>query len=185
MRIVIPLAVFLIGLPFALSGYKEGPSSNMTGGFGDKSCHSCHDDNPLNPRGGSLTVAGVPSRYTTGQTYPITVTLARDGMRRGGFEIAARFASGPLKGKQAGAWRLLDERVQLVPSQKDPSLQFVQHNTLGSRAPTAGANSWTIEWTAPIPAAGPVQFNVAGNATNDDASPLGDYIYLKALRSGP
>jgi hypothetical protein len=184
-RIVIPIGVFLLSLPLALLAYKEGPFPNMTGGFGDKTCHFCHLDNPLNAPGGSLTIEGVPLSYAPGQTYPITVALTREGMRRGGFEIAARFASGRRRGTQAGSWRLLDERVQLVPSQKHPSLLFVQHNTAGSVARTPGANSWTIEWTAPTPAAGPVQFNVAGNATNDDASALGDYIYLKALRSSP
>jgi hypothetical protein len=30
-----------------------------------------------------------------------------------------------------------------------------------------------------------VQFNVAANASNNDDSALGDYIYLKMLRSSP
>jgi hypothetical protein len=45
-------------------------------------------------------------------------------------------------------------------------------------------NSWTVNWTAPSGDA-PVQFNVAANAPNDDDSPLGDYIYLKVVRSAP
>jgi len=48
-----------------------------------------------------------------------------------------------------------------------------------------GANRWTVEWTAPSLATGPVQFNVAANASNNDDSPLGDYIYVKAVRSTP
>jgi hypothetical protein len=51
--------------------------------------------------------------------------------------------------------------------------------------PATGANAWTIEWTAPSPAAAPVQFNVAANASNNDDSPLGDYIYLKSARTVP
>jgi len=64
-------------------------------------------------------------------------------------------------------------------------LTFVQHNLIGSRAAERGANTWTIEWTAPSSATGPVQFNVAANASNNDDSPLGDYIYVKAVRSTP
>jgi hypothetical protein len=30
-----------------------------------------------------------------------------------------------------------------------------------------------------------VQFNVAANASNNDDSPLGDYIYLRSARSSP
>ena len=184
MRILILLAAFFITLPLALAAYKEGPFPNVTGGFGDKTCHSCHLDNPLNAPGGTLEVGGVPPAYTPGQTYPITITLSREGMKRGGFEIAARFAAGRQKAKQAGAWNLLDQRVQRLPSQIDPSLEFVQHTLAGSRSLEPGTNAWTIEWKAPA-TGGPVQFNVAGNATNDDDSALGDFIYLKTLRSHP
>ena len=178
------MVVFLISLPLAASAFKEGPYPNVTGGFGEQSCHLCHLDNPINAPGGSLTLAGVPPFYAPGQKYNVTVTIEREGLRRGGFEIAARFATGKLKGKQAGGWRPLDAREQLIPGAVDKALTFVQHNLAGSRVPSTGTNRWTIEWTAP-PAAGPVQFNVAANASNNDDSPLGDYIYLKSARSVP
>jgi hypothetical protein len=184
MRILTPVVLLVVGVPFTLRAYKEGPFPNMTGGFGDQTCHSCHLDNPVNAPGGTLTLSGVPASYSAGRAYPLTIALARPGMRRGGFEIAARFSSGKLKGRQAGVWRPLDGRVQLIASQVDPTLQFVQHNLLGSRAPADGLNSWTVEWIAPVPA-GPVQFNVAGNATNEDDSALGDFIYVKSARSAP
>ncbi|OLE83197.1 MAG: hypothetical protein AUF76_07105 [Acidobacteria bacterium 13_1_20CM_2_65_9] len=185
LRIVIPGAVFLISLPLAALAFKEGPYPNVTGGFGEQSCHLCHLDNPVNAPGGTLALAGVPQSYVPGQTYELTVSLARGGMRRGGFEIAARFAGGKQKGRQAGSWKVPDARLQLIPGAVDKSLTFVQHNLMGSRSATPGANAWTIEWTAPSAAAGPVQFNIAANASNDDDSPLGDYIYLKMMRSAP
>lgn len=187
-RILILFPVILLSLPLAASAFKEGPYPNVTGGFGEQSCHLCHLDNPLNAPGGSLTLDGVPQTYVAGQKYPITVTIAREGLRRGGFEIAARFAAGRLKGRQAGTWRPLDAREQLIPGAVDKALTFVQHNLAGSRVPSTGANTWTIEWTAPIAnpgPPGPVQFNVAANASNNDDSPLGDYIYLKSARSVP
>ncbi len=184
-RIVIPGAVFLISLPIAAAAFKEGPYPNVTGGFGEQSCHLCHLDNKVNAPGGQIALEGVPPIFTPGQRYPITVTISRQGMRRGGFEISARFASGRQKGKQAGSWRLLDARAQLIPGAVDKALTFVQHNLTGSRATTESANTWTIEWTAPSTTAAPVQFNVAANASNNDDSPLGDYIYVKALRSTP
>ena len=142
---------------------------------------------------------GVPQAFVPGDKYGISVTISRDGLRRGGFEIAARFASGKQKGRQAGTWRLLDDRVQLIPGAVGRALTpgsaprvsqrggvvFVQHNLAGSRAAASGRNTWTIEWTAPAPATSPVQFNVAANASNNDDSPLGDYINLKAVRSMP
>jgi hypothetical protein len=184
-RIVIPLAALLIAAPIGAAGFKEGPYPNVTGGFGEQSCHLCHLDNPVNAPGGRVTLDGVPPTFRPGQAYPITVTISREDMRRGGFEIAARFATGRQRGKQAGTWRLLDARVQLIPGAVDKALTFVQHNLMGSRAATAGTNTWTVEWTAPTAAAAPVQFNVAANASNNDDSPLGDFIYLRAARSLP
>jgi len=184
-RIVAPFALLLFGLPVVASAFKEGPYPNVTGGFGERSCHLCHLDNPVNAPGGSLTLEGVPAAYAAGQTYPITVRVAREDVRRAGFEIAARFASGRLKGRQAGSWRVLDARAQLVPGAVDRALTFVQHNLAGSRTTTPGSNTWTIEWTAPSPVSAPVQFNVAANASNNDDSPLGDYIYLRSARSVP
>jgi Reeler domain-containing protein len=183
MRIVAPLVVFLIAVPLAALAFKEGPYPNVTGGFGEQSCHLCHLDNPMNAPGGTLALNGVPEHYLPGKTYEIRVSLERAGMRRGGFEIAARFASGRQKGKQAGSWKITDARLQLIPGAVDKSLTFVQHNLMGSRTSTPGSNTWTIEWTAPDRAGGPIQFNVAANASNNDDSPLGDYIYLKQQRS--
>jgi hypothetical protein len=185
MRIVIPVALLVIAVPVAGFGFKEGPYPNVTGGFGEQSCHLCHLDNPINAPGGGVTLEGVPPSYVPGQTYPVTISVARDGLRRGGFEIAARFASGKQKGRQAGAWTPRDARVQLIPGAVDKVLTFVQHNLAGSRVLETGANVWTVDWTAPSRPAGPVQFNVAANASNNDDSPLGDFVYLKAVRSTP
>jgi hypothetical protein len=185
MRILVLVAGFSIVLPLAAAAFKEGPYPNVTGGFGEHSCHSCHLDNPINAPGGRLEINGVPPAYVPGQAYRITVAIARQGLERGGFEIGARFASGTQKGKQAGAWRPLDARVQLIPGAVDKSLTFVQHNLAGSRVGAPGASQWTIEWDAPAHAGGPVQFNVAANAANDDDSPLGDFIYLAVARSVP
>jgi hypothetical protein len=157
----------------------------VTGGFGEPTCHLCHLDNPVNAPGGAVALDGIPPAFTPGQTYAITVTISRQGLRRGGFEIAARFAGGKQKGRQAGSWRLLDARAQLIPGAVDKTLTFVQHNQTGSRTATPGTNTWTIEWTAPPAEPGVVQFNVAANASNNDDSPLGDYIYVKAVRSTP
>jgi len=185
LRILIPLAIFLISLPLAALAFKEGPYPNVTGGFGEQTCHLCHLDNDLNAPGGTLEVTGVPATYAAGQTYSIGVTLSRSGMRRGGFEIAARFANGKRKGRQAGTWRVTNDRMQLIPGASDRALTFVQHNLAGSRVVSTGTNAWTIDWTAPSPASGPILFNVAANASNNDDSPLGDYIYVRALRTIP
>src|SRR5437764_7844518 len=77
-RIVIPATLILIGLPLAASAFKEGPYPNVTGGFGEQTCHLCHLDNPVNAPGGSVQLDGIPPVFTAGKTYPITVTISRD-----------------------------------------------------------------------------------------------------------
>src|SRR3954471_16912744 len=96
-RILIPVAAFVIALPLAVSAFKEGPYPNVTGGFGEQNCHLCHLDNPVNAPGGAVVLEGIPPAFQPGQTYPVTVTIRREGLRRGGFEIAARFAGGRQK----------------------------------------------------------------------------------------
>ena len=184
-RILVPVGLLIFGFSLGVSAFKEGPYPNVTGGFGEQTCHLCHLDNPINAPGGAIALDGIPAAFTPGQTYPITVTISRAGLRRGGFEIAARFAGGKQKGRQAGSWRLDDTRAQLIPGAVDKALTFVQHNQIGSRTATPGANTWTMEWTAPPAETGAVQFNVAANASNNDDSPLGDFIYVKAVRSAP
>src|SRR5262245_2409999 len=183
MKIVVPLALFLMAAPLAALAFKEGPYPNVAGGFGEQSCHLCHLDNPINDAAGSVEVSGLPAVFAAGQVYRVTITLRREDLRRGGFEIAARFASGRQRGRQAGSWRVTDGRAQLIPGAVDKALTFVQHNLAGSRTATPGVSTWTVEWTAPAAASAPVQFNVAANASNNDDSPLGDYIYLRSFRA--
>jgi hypothetical protein len=184
-RILSFFVLILLSLPLAALAFKEGPYPNVTGGFGEQSCHLCHLDNPVNAPGGKLQVAGVPRAFQSGETYQVTITLVREDMTRGGFEISARFVSGRMRGRQAGSWRVRDGRAQLIPGAVDKALTFVQHNLAGSRTAAAGTNTWTIEWTAPAELTSPVQFNVAANASNNDDSPLGDYIYLDSVRTSP
>jgi hypothetical protein len=178
-RILAPLAGFVLLCPLALLAFRGGPLPNMAGGFGDPNCRTCHLENALNAPGGRLTLKA-PPLYAPGRAHAITVTLRRAGLERGGFEIVARFASGPRKGHQAGAWIVDgDARLQTVTSTIVPSTIFVQHTTAGTTTRTPGTISWTMTWRAPNDTE-PVQFNVAANATNDDASPIGDFIYTRA-----
>ena len=84
-------------LLFANSG---GPPPGRTGGFGEPNCTQCHVGT-VNSGPGSVTIA-VPEFYTSGDTFPIRVTVSDPDQRRWGFEISARIQSGPQAGRQAG-----------------------------------------------------------------------------------
>jgi len=65
----------------------------------------------------------------------------------------------PNNSKKAGAWRLLDNRVEVQVS-KDTRLLIAQHTAIGTIAEERGALRWTIEWTAPEVATTSIRFNL-------------------------
>jgi hypothetical protein len=175
-RSLLTIIVALSTLPLVVVAYKDGPVPGRTGGFGGPTCQACHQDNPINTPGGELSLTGIPERYTPGETYPITVRLKKPELARGGFSMAARFVSGESARRQAGEWQA-DERVTFN-TDAQTNVRYAQHSSVGSRPAAPGSIEWELHWKAPIDA-GPIQFNVAANAANDDASPLGDFIYVK------
>jgi len=165
----------------SLATFRDGPLPGMTGGFGEPTCHSCHFDRRVNDPRGTLRLEGVPRTYSPGREYPITVIVRRGATSGGGFEMSARFLAAPDTGRQAGRLRSADARTQVV-SGKESDVQYIQHTDVGS-ALSRGEGRWTTLWTAPIDGSGPVAFHVAANAANDDASPLGDFIYTTTATS--
>jgi len=179
-----PAALALVGASLAaVPVFKTGPPPGHTGGFGEPTCRACHSDAGLNEPGGELTVSGAPAQYEPGQTYQLEVVLRRAGMLKGGFQLAARFAEGPAAGAQAGVLAPTDARA-IVTWDTLTQVSYIEHNLAGT-ALTGDAGHWIVRWTAPATATRAVAFNVAGNAANDDDSPLGDFIYTTALRVAP
>lgn len=147
----------------------------MSGGFGDETCHMCHNDNMLNDPAGTFRVVGLPESYRAGETYRVTIRLKRNGLLAAGFQISARGSDG----KQAGTWKTLDDATQQAASREIDGLEFVQQTLGGSTFD--GEAVWEMDWTAP--ASGDIRFYAAANASNDDASPLGDYIYTSEMEA--
>jgi len=152
--------------------YPEQPPVAHTGGFGEPTCHRCHFDQPLNAPGGALTLGGIPEAYVPGERYRVTVRLARAGVRRGGFQVSARFADG----RQAGSFEPIDDRVTVV-WEDSTAVAYAQHTLAGTRLAGADTARWFVLWTPPDSAGADVVFHAAANAANDDDSELGDRVY--------
>jgi hypothetical protein len=168
----------------ALSLYKDGPPPAHTGGFGEPTCRECHSDAGLNEAGGELSIADAPASYEAGRTYELEVVLRRAGMLRAGFQLAARFAEGDATGTPAGLLQPGDRRSRVIWDTVS-HVSYIEHNQIGT-ALRGDAGRWPVSWTAPTGnARGVVEFDVAGNAANDDDSPLGDFIYTGTLRVAP
>ena len=171
--------------PRAASGaFPQGPPLAHTGGFGEPGCHACHFEAEPNQPGGRLAVSGLPSAYRAGQTYRVTVSVEREGLAVGGFEVAARFAAGASSGQQAGNFRALDDGVR-VSAHPGTGVQYAHQTDAGARRAEGGRAFWVVEWTAPASAAGPVAFHAAANAGDGDASPFGDFVYLDSVVVAP
>lgn len=155
--------------------YPFGAPPGTTGGFGEPTCLMCHMGAELNDPAGSLTIEGLPERYTPGQAYRLIVRLRRPQMTAAGFQLSARTAVGAQAGTLA-----VPQGATAVKVETSARTQYAGHTEPGSRLATPGAAEWQVVWTAP--AAGPVTFSAAANAADDDRSPMGDYVY--ALERG-
>lgn len=167
---------------FTVSAYRDGPPEAHTGGFGEPTCQTCHFGGELNAAPGRLEIRGLPEKFTPGQAYSLRVVLSRPEMPAGGFELAARFAEGGTgAGTQAGTLVALDDRADVFAAPN--GISYAHHTRAGSDA-TGDSIVWQLRWTAPS-RAGRVVFHVAGNAADDDESPLGDHIYtLERVTAG-
>jgi hypothetical protein len=115
---------------------------------------------------------GLPPFYQRGRAYPLTIELTAPSLQVGGFQLAARFAEGAAGGRQAGQFRI---SPGLKISRADSSgVEYLQH-TAEAIGATRDTIRWQFEWLAPS-SGGSVVFHFAANASDDDASPLGDRI---------
>ncbi len=175
----------LAGTPAAPAVYADGPPPGHTGGFGEPTCHACHDEFEMNEPGGELLVQGLPDGYRPGSTYVLTVMLREEATTRAGFQAAVRYASGSSVGRQAGHLVPLDGRTT-VRADAESGTEYVQHTTEGTDVAVPGLAVWSFEWRAPA-AADPVVLHLAGNAANGDNSPFGDLVYqvVRTLEPAP
>jgi hypothetical protein len=150
--------------------YPFGAPPGTTGGFGEPTCLMCHFGNELNDPAGSLTIEGLPERYTPGQAYRLIIRLRRPRMAAAGFQLSARTPAGAQAGTFAAVAGTAAAKVETAAG-----ILYAGHTEPGSRLATPGTAEWSVLWTAP--AAGPVTFSAAANAADDDRSPLGDYVY--------
>jgi hypothetical protein len=171
-------AVLATGLRLVAShGYAEGAPPGFSGGFTEDSCHACHFHEPLNAAPGRVTIEGAPARYTPGQRYTLTVTLARAEMKRAGFQLAVRFAEG---GAQAGRLAPVADEARRVKAEQQGDVVYAGQTVDGSTVDTPGTARWRVEWTAPDEGRA-VTLHVSANAADGDETAEGDFVYTATV----
>jgi len=190
------LLTFVLGLVWTgyVFAYALGPDPAMNAVFNaSQTCASagCHTGNPLNAAGGSLTIDGIPAQWTAGQTYLLSITIARTGSQLFGFQLSAVTDAGTV---QAGTLTPGHARVMIICGRGNAAqasiqvacstpgaIQYAEHSNAMVRTST-----YLVNWTAPSdPNAGRIRFNLAGNAANGNATNLGDFIYTRVDFSDP
>jgi hypothetical protein len=174
------LAVFFTAFsPFAP---QHGNGLNITGYAGSPSegnCTSCHSGT-VNQTGGSIAITStIPSGgYTPGQTYQVTVTVAKSGVSLFGFEVEALNSSNTNAGTLAVA-NTTETQLQTAANGRTE----IMHKTGGGA--TANSHAFVVNWTAPTTNVGTVTFYAAGNATNSNGSSSGDFVYTTSKAFTP
>ena len=167
--------------------YRTGPPPGHTGAFGEPDCGACHFDALRDDPDGAATL-DAPAHYVPGGRYDLTVTVRHRALGAAGFQLSARFLEGDRKGLQAGTLEPAGPGAR--EEEGENGVAYVSH-TSGGVTPDVtaedgaeGVRRWTVAWTAPE-AVGPVAFDLAANAANDDDSEFGDRIYLTRHTAAP
>ncbi len=165
--------LFLSIIFFAFRSTKNSytPPSSYSGANG-YTCNSCHSGSLNN--GGSVTVTGLPTNYTAGESYPISVTIntSQPNIKRFGFEMEVRSAAANVG---VGTFSTTNGSVNLYSDYEISHLSAPIFSTVQT--------SYTFDnivWTAPsTPGSDDVSVNffVAGMAANGTGSNGGDFVY--------
>ncbi|MBX3278307.1 MAG: hypothetical protein KF868_09920 [Acidobacteria bacterium] len=170
-----------------------GPPLGFTGAPGEGTCVGCHYTFGVpNPpgSGGSVQISGIPSNYTPGASYTVSVTVAHPTARRWGFALTAITPEG--SSTAAGSFTLIDV-IRTIKRDSDASgfpRTYITHYTERENSPLSedgtfpekpDFNTWSFTWIAPAASSGDVAFYAVGNAANNQVSPEDDYIYTTSF----
>lgn len=156
----------LMALPVALIllvGFTSGQGGNFSGSPGDNgsTCTNCHS--PGANHGGTVTLTGVPSDYTAGTTYSLTLSISGSSVSKFGFNITAEDQNNA----KVGTWTA-GTGTQFRNGGAGNGLT---HNSSGT-----SNSSWTFSWTAPATNEGPVTFYYATIQANSASGNSGDQM---------
>lgn len=131
-----------------------------------ETCASCHFDHEPGQQTGRIRIIGdVPEAYRAGATYNFLVVVRALKEKKVGFVLEARSQNN----LQSGGSFVGYEAVETKGAEARSTLPKVVEGD-------DNMVFWGVPWNAPEKKAGPVQFFLAANISNDDASPFGDQI---------
>ena len=171
---VLPIAAFIV---FTAETASDNGKAGYTGSPNELLCDDCHDAYTINTGGGSVVLSSANMNnweYVPGQTYNMTLTVARSGSPLFGLGLEALDASNA----NAGTLTITDAASTQIKSKLVGSVtrRNVVHQLDGGATPNS--KDFNFAWTAPATDIGPVTFYFSGVASNADGDEtIGDYVY--------
>lgn len=175
------LVYAFVSVPRA-AAYSDSPPTRRTGAPGENNCSACHNGG-LNDGQGAFSIVNVPASYVPGSTYTISVTLARAGQTRWGFELTCLTAASAAAGTITSTSTLTSTALSSGKTYISQTAGTAPND--GTFAGTAnGPVTWSFQWTAPVAGTGSVTFYAAGVAAdNSGDADAGDYVYTTSTPS--
>lgn len=175
MRLRLTIAGGCVGLGlFGLAqAYPEGAPWGAADPLAGEHCASCHWERPAVMDSKALDLDGLPKRATAGKDYVFTLTLTGTAAEISGFQILAS-----AEGQPAGRFESTDPDVEAAPI-------TTALRSKATRPATGNMARWRFVWRAPAKLEGPVTFQAAASAANDDGSPFGDQIHYREFTLEP
>lgn len=163
---------------FSAQNNQEDPDgkAGATGSPNEVTCADadCHATYILNSGTGSITISSsdlVNWEYVPGETYTISVTLAKSGLDLFGIGFEALKSNGDNAGTLVAGTDTQIKNKNVGGFQR----KSITHDD-GTGA-SADSHTFTFTWHAPTANVGTITFYAAGNACNDNGNENGDYVY--------
>ncbi len=167
--------------------YTSGSNPGYTGAISEGNCTSCHSSYSLVTSGTQWNRirmrSNIPSTgYLPDSTYTITITYAESGISKFGFQLTALDTTNTA----AGTFSTADTRTSTSSTSVGGKTRYyIGQTTTGSARVATDSTAWTFKWKAPSTNVGKVKLFTTVNATNNNGSDNGDYIYKKDFTITP
>lgn len=159
-------ALLVAAAPLPLMAYPDGAPWGSADPEGAQNCASCHYAEDAVRESDAILVTGLPRAVERGKTYSFNLSLVDLEYASMGFLVAASHG-----------------RFLNVDGENIAALEAMVRSTIPKNFSDA-ADYWVLEWEAPadMSVGESIAFDLAVNASNDDASPFGDTIHYRTIR---
>ncbi len=178
---ILILGMFFIS--YSAYTYTSAPPDSYTNAPGESNCTSCHSGTALNGGGAlnniTLTTSTSLTSLLPNTTYNFSLSFNQASRIKYGFQLCVLPSGANSSSASIGTLIASGSGTQLS-STSSPNRTYLMHDASGTSAPLA-SKTWQFQYTTPNIANATPQFYVVINASNNNSSTSGDFIYAKTF----